>query len=89
MSTKKKQNEWTEDVCPDDAAFEGERTPGGPMPSSDQSAVDEIGRALDVQYDDSEPITIDRKIEEREEHRWELVPASSEDYRKRLERRKE
>jgi len=77
------------DLLPEDPSSVGEQAPGGPMSSPDQGDVDEIGRAAGVEYDDTEPVTIDRKIEERDDRRWELDPASSEDYRERLERRKE
>jgi hypothetical protein len=59
----------------------GEEAPGGDNPTPDQDIVEEIGRALGVEYQDNEELH--QKVAERDEHRWELDPASSEDYRDR------
>jgi hypothetical protein len=56
----------------------GEEAPGGDNPTPDQDVVEEIGRALGVEYQDNEELH--EKVAERDEHRWELDPASSEDY---------
>lgn len=61
----------------------GEETPGGDMPTPDQDVVEEIGRALGVEYDDAEELKGADKIEQRDKHRWEYDPASAEDYRER------
>lgn len=45
--------------------------------------VDEIGHAIGVTYEEGEPLRAGRKEEERDEHRWELNPASAEDYGQR------
>jgi hypothetical protein len=42
--------------------------------------VDEIGEAMGVAYADGEELKVGEKEEGRDKHRWELVPASSEDY---------
>lgn len=70
----------------EDASFVGEEAPGGSEPTPDQNAVDEIGRAIGLQYADNEPLDIDAKIRVRDEHRWELDPASAEDYPERVAR---
>lgn len=44
------------------------------------SEVDAIGRSAGVTYQDDEPLRAGPKELERDEHRWELDPASSEDY---------
>ena len=49
----------------------------------DQDVVEEIGRALGVEYEDAEELKGSEKIEERDRHRWEYDPASAEDYRDR------
>jgi hypothetical protein len=64
----------------------GEETPGGDMPTPDQDVVQEIGRALGVEYEDSEELKGAEKIEERDKHRWEYDPASAEDYKDRNRR---
>lgn len=63
----------------------GEETPGGDNPTPDQDRVDAIGRALGVSYDDEEELVGSDKIIARDRHRWELDPASAEDYPERSE----
>jgi Family of unknown function (DUF6335) len=58
----------------------GDEAPGGDNPTPDQDRVDDIGKALGVTYDDNEELKASDKITERDKHRWELDPASSEDY---------
>jgi hypothetical protein len=65
------------------AHLTGDETPGGENPTPDQDVVDLIGRSLGVEYDDSEELRGADKIADRDRHRWELDPASSEDYRER------
>jgi hypothetical protein len=71
------------DVDVEDAYFTGEEAPGGDNSTPDQDIVDDIGRALGVEYQDNEPLRGSDKVVERDKHRWELDPASSEDYRDR------
>lgn len=61
----------------------GDEAPGGDNPTPDQDIVDEIGRAVGVQYQDNEELKSEEKIAQRDRHRWELDPASSEDYDER------
>jgi Family of unknown function (DUF6335) len=58
----------------------GDETPGGDNPTPDQDRVDDIGRALGIEYADNEELKAADKIAERDKHRWELDPASAEDY---------
>jgi hypothetical protein len=44
----------------------------------------DFGNALGVSYEDDEVLTIPGKEHERDVHRWELNPASSEDYQERM-----
>lgn len=67
----------------EDAYATGDETPGGDNPTPDQDRVDDIGKALGVQYNDNEELKGSDKIAERDKHRWELDPASSDDYRDR------
>lgn len=69
------------DVDVEDAYFTGEEAPGGDNPTPDQDIVEDIGKSLGVTYDDSEELKGANKLEERDKHRWELDPASAEDYR--------
>jgi hypothetical protein len=66
-----------------DQAASGEETVGGTTPTPDQDIVDEIGRAVGVEYEDAEPLHTTEKLERRDEQRWELHPASSEDFTER------
>jgi hypothetical protein len=61
----------------------GDEAPGGDNPTPDQDIVDDIGRAVGVQYQDNEELKGERKISERDRHRWELDPASSDDWEDR------
>jgi hypothetical protein len=61
----------------------GDEAPGGDSPTPDQDIVDDIGRAVGVQYQDNEELKGERKISERDRHRWELDPASSDDWEDR------
>ena len=66
-----------------DAYAVGDEAPGGDNPTPDQDIVDDIGRALGVEYQDNEELKGADKIAERDKHRWELDPASSDDYKDR------
>ena len=61
----------------------GDEAPGGDNPTPDQNIVDEIGGALGVTYQDTEELRATEKIDARDRHRWELDPASSEDFGER------
>jgi hypothetical protein len=67
----------------ENAYFSGDEAPGGDNPTPDQEVVDDIGKALGVQYEDNEELKASDKVTERDKHRWELDPASSEDYKDR------
>ena len=58
----------------------GDEAPGGDNPTPDQDRVDDIGKALGVEYEDNEELKGADKLTERDKHRWELDPASAEDY---------
>jgi hypothetical protein len=64
----------------EDAYAVGDEAPGGDNPTPDQDRVDDIGRALGIQYADNEELKASDKIAKRDKHRWELDPASAEDY---------
>jgi hypothetical protein len=73
-------SDWNE------AYASGEETPGGDMSTPDQDVVEEIGRALGVEYEDAEELKGAEKIESRDRNRWEYDPASAEDYKDRNRR---
>ena len=58
----------------------GDEAPGGDNPTPDQDIVDDIGRAVGVEYQDNEELKGADKLTKRDKHRWELDPASAEDY---------
>jgi hypothetical protein len=57
----------------------GDEAPGGDNPTPDQDVVDDIGRALGVEYEDDEELQGGAEIVDRDRHRWELDPASKDD----------
>lgn len=73
-----------------DAAWEdadvGEESVGGENPTPDQNVVDELGEAMGVNYEDGEPLHTTEKLADRDKHRWELDPASSEGFDGRMKR---
>lgn len=66
------------------AQFSGDESAVSSSPTPDQGVVDEIGRAMGISYADGEELKAGDKERERDRHRWELDPASSEDYVERL-----
>jgi hypothetical protein len=67
----------------ENAYFSGDEAPGGDNPTPDQDIVDDIGRSLGVEYQDNEELKSVDKLDARDRKRWELDPASSEDYKER------
>jgi hypothetical protein len=72
-----------------DAAWDrpdvGEESPGGSVATPDQDIVEDVGKALGLTFEDNEAVD-PRKLEKRDKERWELDPASSEDYQERVAR---
>ena len=64
----------------EDAYAIGDEAPGGDNPTPDQDRVDEIGAALGINYEDGEELQGGDEIGERDDKRWELDPASSDDW---------
>jgi hypothetical protein len=71
------------DVNLEQAYFSGDEAPGGDNPTPDQDVVEDIGRAIGVEYQDNEELRASDKVAKRDKHRWELDPASAEDYKDR------
>ncbi len=69
----------------EDAYASGDEAPGGDNPTPDQDRVDDIGRALGIRYDDRQELQGGDEITERDRHRWEYDPASSEDWPRKKE----
>lgn len=66
------------------AQFGGEESAGSSSPSPDQNDVGKIGRAMGIEYADNEELKVGEKERGRDIHRWELDPASSDDYTDRV-----
>lgn len=71
------------DVSVESASAVGDETPGGDNPTPDMDVVDLIGRSLGIEYEDNEELKGAEKVAQRDRKRWELDPASSEDYKDR------
>jgi hypothetical protein len=67
------------DAAWDDSVGAGEESVGGSAPTPDQDYVDVPGEAAGLTDRDEEALNIDRKILDRDRHRWELDPKSAED----------
>jgi hypothetical protein len=61
----------------------GDEAPGGDSPTPDQDLVDDIGRAVGIEYQDNEELKGEAKVSKRDRNRWELDPASSDDWDER------
>jgi len=63
-----------------DAYAVGDEAPGGDNPTPGQDRVDDIGKALGINYRADEELQGGDEVAKRDKHRWELDPASSEDW---------
>lgn len=86
MAEKRRQNT---DASPELAAGDvdadwdddsGEELVGGGNPTPDQDIVEDIGKAMGITYEDNEPLDFTEKLEKRDRNRWELDPASAEEF---------
>ncbi len=68
----------------DQAESAGEETACGSVPTPDQSIVDDIGEAVGIVYQPGETLKLGEKEQGRDRRRWELDPASAEDYAERM-----
>ena len=68
------------------AESQGDEMAGGSMMTPDQNVVDEFGEALGVTYEADEELWFGDKERSRDAHRWELDPASAEDWTERRRR---
>lgn len=72
------------DASWENAQFSGDESAVSSMPSPENNVVDEIGAAMGVTYQDSEELKVGDKERSRDRKRWELDPASSDDYQDRV-----
>jgi hypothetical protein len=66
------------------AQFSGDESAISSMPTPEVNVVDDIGRSIGVTYEDNEELKVGEKERSRDTHRWELDPASSDDYLDRV-----
>jgi len=72
------------DASWENAQFSGDESAVSSSPTPDQNVVEEIAAAVGITYADNEELKVGEKERSRDEHRWELDPASSDDYQDRL-----
>jgi hypothetical protein len=66
------------------AQFSGDESAVSSMTTPDNNQVDDIGTAMGVTYSDNEELKVGEKERDRDKKRWELDPASSDDYQDRV-----
>jgi hypothetical protein len=66
------------------AESQGDEAVAGDSPTPGQNNVEEMGQAMGVTYQDNEELKAGEKERDRDKHRWELDPASSDDYEERV-----
>lgn len=62
----------------------GEEAVGGQNPTPDQNITENLQKAMGISAMDGEPVRTHSRLEQRDNHRWELDPASAEDYSDRV-----
>jgi hypothetical protein len=58
----------------------GDKAVGGTAMTPDMDVVDELGKAVGLEMNDSNALHTTDILERRDEQRWELEPSSAEDY---------
>lgn len=66
------------------AQFTGDESAVSSMPTPEHGQVDDIGKAMGITYSDVEELKFGDKERSRDKKRWELDPASSDDYQDRV-----
>jgi Family of unknown function (DUF6335) len=61
----------------------GDESVGGTVVTPDMDIVDNLGKAVGLEMDDSNFLHTSEILEQRDDQRWELEPKSSEDYQER------
>ena len=81
--------DWDTDVAVIDDVeelLEHEQRPTSPLGTIDTDSLDELGIAMGLTYEDDEELWLGIKEAARDLHRWELDPASAEDWSERKRR---
>ena len=66
------------------AESQGDEAPGGSSSTPEQNNVEDFAGAIGISYADDEELKVGEKERERDKKRWELDPASSDDYQDRV-----
>ena len=66
------------------AQFSGDESAVSSMSIPGTGQVDDVGKAMGVTYSDNEELKVGEKERSRDKKRWELDPASSDDYQDRV-----
>ena len=66
------------------AQFSGDETATGDSPTPDQGVVEDVAASMGISYADNEELKVGEKERSRDKKRWELDPASSDDYQDRV-----
>lgn len=69
------------------AQFSGDESAISSMTTPDQNDTGDIGKSIGINYEEGEELKVGEKERERDRHRWELDPASSDDYQDRTKER--
>ena len=72
------------DAAWDMAESQGDEAAAGSMATPEQNDVQDFAGAIGISYADDEELKVGEKERERDKKRWELDPASSDDYQDRL-----
>jgi hypothetical protein len=90
MYTFESLTDWDTDVAVIDDVegelFDRERRPTQPLASVEVDMLDDLGAALGLTYEEEEELWLGTKEASRDSHRWELDPASAEDWGERRRR---
>lgn len=71
----------------EDAESGGDEAVAGSTATPGQNDVEDMGKALGVNYASDEELRVGDKVQDRDKGRWELDPASSEGYARRTKDR--
>src|SRR5690349_12547816 len=72
----------------EDADSSGDEAVSGSVATPEQNDTEELGSAVGIAYNADEELKVGEKERSRDKHRWELDPASSEDYQDRAREKK-
>lgn len=72
----------------EEADSAGDEAVAGSVATPGQNDVEELGKAVGISYQDNEELKVGEKERNRDKKRWELDPASSDDYQDRARDKK-